>query len=145
MYQQTTIVGYLGKDPEMKFTPAGHAVTSFSVATSYGYTNASGQKVEETTWWRVSVFGGQADACKQYLAKGRPVLVVGRIRPDPQTGGPRIYTKQDGTPGASFEIMASNVRFLPSGSNGKDEHAPDDFDDVPEAQGAVSDNREVPF
>jgi len=115
MYQQITIVGYLGRDPEMRFTPGGQAVTSFSVATSRSYTTNAGQKVDETTWFRVSVWGAQAESCSQYLKKGSAVLVVGRIRPDPQSGGPRIYTRNDGTPGASYEINALNVRFLPGG------------------------------
>jgi len=114
MFQQLTIVGYLGNDPDMRFTPSGQAVTSFSVATSRKYTNNSGQQVDETTWFRISVWGAQAESCNQYLSKGRPVLVVGRLRPDPQTGNPRIYTRQDGSTGASFEVNAINVRFLPS-------------------------------
>jgi single-strand DNA-binding protein len=115
MFQQLTIVGYLGNDPVMRFTPSGQAVTSFSVATSRSYTNNSGQKVDETTWFRVSVWGAQAESCNQYLSKGRPVLVVGRLRPDPQTGGPRVFTRKDGTTGASYEVNAMNVRFLPGG------------------------------
>ncbi|MGI6740839.1 MAG: single-stranded DNA-binding protein [Brevefilum sp.] len=115
MYQQITVVGYLGRDPEMRYTPGGQAVTSFSVATSRNYTSNTGQKVDETTWFRISVWGAQAESCNQYLKKGSPVLVVGRLRPDPQSGGPRIYTRNDGTPGASFEITAQNVRFLSSG------------------------------
>lgn len=115
MYQQLTIVGYLGNDPVMRFTPGGQAVTSFSVAASRSYTNNSGQKVDETTWFRVSVWGAQAESCNQYLKKGRPVLVVGRLRPDPQSGGPRVFTRKDGTTGASYEVNAMNVRFLPGG------------------------------
>jgi len=115
MYQQITIVGYLGNDPEMRFTTSGQAVTSFSVATSNSYTNNAGQKVDETTWFRISVWGAQAESCKQYLSKGRPVLVVGRLRPDPQSGNPRTFTRNDGTIGASYEVTAQNVRFLPSG------------------------------
>ncbi len=115
MFQQITIVGYLGNDPEMRFTPNGQAVTSLSVATSRTYTNNAGQKIDETTWFRVSVWGAQAEACSQYLKKGSPVLVVGRLRPDPETGNPRVYTRNDGTPGASFEVNALNVKFLPSG------------------------------
>lgn len=115
MYQQLTIVGYLGNDPVMRFTPGGQAVTSFSVAASRSYTNNNGQKVDETTWFRVSVWGAQAESCNQYLKKGRPVLVVGRLRPDPQSGGPRVFTRKDGTTGASYEINAMNVRFLPGG------------------------------
>lgn len=115
MFQQITIVGYLGNDPEMRFTPGGQAVTSFSVAASRSYTNNSGQKVDETAWFRISVWGAQAEACNQYLKKGRPVLVVGRLRPDPQSGGPRVFTRNDGSPGASYEVNALNVKFLPYG------------------------------
>lgn len=115
MYQQIIIVGNLGRDPEMRFTPSGQAVTSFSVATSNVYTNNAGEKVDETTWFRVSVWGAQAEASNQYLKKGRPVLVVGRLRSDPQTGGPRVFTRQDGTTGSSYEITALSVKFLPSG------------------------------
>jgi single-strand DNA-binding protein len=115
MYQQITIVGYLGNDPDMRFTPNGQAVTSFSLATSRKYTNNSGQQVDETTWFRISVWGAQAESCNQYLSKGRPVLVVGRLRPDPQSGNPRIFTRQDGSMGASYEVHAQSVRFLPSG------------------------------
>ena len=67
MFQQLTIVGYLGKDPVMRFTPAGQAVTSFPVATSRSYTDNTGQKITETTWFRVSVWGAQAE---QLIQKG---------------------------------------------------------------------------
>ena len=60
----------------------------------------------------MSVWGKQAESCNQYLTKGRPVLIEGRLNPDPDTGGPRIWKRQDGSPGASFEITALNVRFL---------------------------------
>lgn len=118
MFQQLTIVGYLGNDPVMRFTPSGQAVTSFSVASSRSYTNNAGQKIDETTWFRVSVWGAQAESCNQYLSKGRPVLVIGRLKPDPDSGGPRLYTRNDGSTGASFEVNALNVRFLPSGGSG---------------------------
>ena len=139
MFQQITIVGYLGRDPEMRFTPSGQAVTSFSIATNRSYTNNSGQKVDETTWFRISVWGAQAESCNQYLKKGSAVLVVGRLRPDPQTGSPRVYTRKDGSTGASFEVNALNVRFLPSGGGGGggyqgdfgDEEAADEGDEIP--------------
>ena len=112
MYQKIIIAGNLGKDPEMRYAPNGDAVTSFSVATSRKYTDKGGQKVEETTWFRVSVWGKQAETCNQYLKKGRSVLVEGRLIADKATGGPKIWTRQDNTPGASFEITAESVRFL---------------------------------
>ncbi len=112
MYQHITIVGRLGRDPEMRYTPNGQAVTSFSVATDRQYTDGNGQRVKETTWFRISVWGKQAETTNQYLKKGSMVLVDGRLTADPKTGGPRIWKKQDGTEGASFEISANSVRFL---------------------------------
>lgn len=112
MYHKVIIVGNLGRDPEMRYTPDGQPVTNFSVATNRRWTDAQGQLQEETTWFRVSVFGRQAEACAQYLSKGRQVLVEGRLRPDPQTGGPRIWTRSDGTAGASYEVIARQVKFL---------------------------------
>lgn len=119
MYQNLILSGRLGRDPEMKFTPSGSAVCSFSVATDHTYVS-NGQKVKETTWFRVSVWGKLAEVCNQYLKKGSLVLVDGRLTPDKSTGGPRVYTKQDGTASASFEVNAQTVRFL-SGTKSGDE------------------------
>jgi single-strand DNA-binding protein len=112
MYQRLVLVGNLGRDPEMRYTPNGTAVTTFPVATSRRWTDASGQLKEETAWFRVSVFGKQAEVCNQYLAKGRKVLVEGELVVDEKTGGPRVYTRKDGTAGASFEVRGNTVRFL---------------------------------
>ncbi len=119
MYQHLTIVGRLGRDPEMRYSPNGQAVTSFSVATDRQYTDGNGQKVKETTWFHVSVWGKQAETTNQYLKKGSMVLVEGRLTCDPKTGGPRIYKRQDGTEGASFELNASTVRFLSGKQDGE--------------------------
>ena len=112
MYHKIIIVGNLGRDPEMRYTPQGTPVTTLSVATNRRWTNADGTPGEETIWFRVSAWGKQAEVCNQYLSKGRQVLVEGHLKPDPETGGPRIWTRQDGTAGASFEVNASVVRFL---------------------------------
>lgn len=141
MYQEITLVGYLGRNPEMRFTPNGKPVTNFSVATSRSYTRNDGVKVDETTWFRISVWGPQAEACNQYLKKGRPVLVIGRLKPDNNTGEPTIYKKNDGTMGASFEVNASYVRFLPYrdqpvGSDGN-------YDNMPEEK--EEEEKEIPF
>ena len=123
MYQLIIFVGNLGKDPEMRFTAEGQAVTSLSVATSRKRTDKSGNKVDETTWFRVSVWGKQAESCNEYLHKGSKVLVEGRLTADPATGGPRTFIRPDGTAGASFEVTANTVRFLSaaSGTVGDDE------------------------
>ncbi len=113
MYQSITIIGWLGRDPEMRYMPNGDPVTSMNVATDRQYNDKSGQKVKETTWFRVSVFGKQAENVNQYLHKGSMVLVEGRLNVDVKTGGPKTFTRQDGTVGASYEIVASTVRFFP--------------------------------
>ncbi len=112
------IVGNLGRDPEMRYAPNGNAVTSLSVASNRQYTDSSGQKVKETTWFRVSVWGKQAESVNTYLQKGSSVLVEGELRPDKETGNPRTYTRSDGSTGASYEVTARTVRFLsPKGAS----------------------------
>jgi single-strand DNA-binding protein len=114
MYQTIIIAGNLGRDPEMRYLQSGQAVTSFSVATNRQYTNSRGEQIKETIWFRVSAWGRQAEICNQFLSKGSKVLVEGRLTADPGTGGPRIWTGQDGSSRASFEINAQTVRFLSS-------------------------------
>ncbi len=114
MYQKITIVGNLGRDPEMRYTPSGQAVTNLNVATNYSYTNNNGERVKETTWFRVSIWGKQAESSNQYLRSGSKVLIEGRMNQDKATGGPRIWTKNDGSTGASYEITAQRVVFLSS-------------------------------
>ena len=141
MYQQIIIVGNLGKDPEMRYTPSGTPVTSLSVATNRKYTGSDGQVVKETTWFRVSVFGKMAETCAQYLKKGSAVLVEGRLTPDKNSGGPRTYQRQDGTLGATYEVFANNVRFLSSRGDGSSGPAPTPSEeDVP-----VGGEDEIPF
>jgi single-strand DNA-binding protein len=112
VYQRIILVGHLGSDPEMRYLPSGQAVTNFSLATNRRWTDRqSGQQTEETVWWRVSVFGAQAETVNQYLRKGSQALIEGRVRPD-ERGNPRVWQRQDGTWGASYEITAFNVRFL---------------------------------
>ncbi|GAB1469913.1 single-stranded DNA-binding protein [Chloroflexota bacterium] len=111
-YHKIIIIGNLGREPEMRYTPSGQAVTSFSVAVNETYTNNNGEKIKKTVWFRVTTWGKQAETCNQYLKKGQQVLVEGRMNADPATGGPKIFTRQDGTTGSSFEITAQTVRFL---------------------------------
>lgn len=119
MYQKLTIVGNLGQDPEMRYMPDGQAVTNLSLACNRRWNDrATGEQQEEVTWFRVSVWGRQAEAANQYLSKGRQVLVEGRLRPDANSGGPRLWTRNDGSVGASFEVVADRVQFLGSNGNG---------------------------
>lgn len=114
MYHKVIIVGNLGRAPEMRYTPSGQAVTSFSVATNRQYTASNGERVKETTWFRITVWGRMAEVCNQYLSKGSKVLIEGRLQSDPATGGPRTWTGNDGVVRASYEVTAEVVKFLSS-------------------------------
>lgn len=137
MFHKIILVGNLGRDPEMRYTQSGQAVTSLNVATNRTYT-VNDQTVKETIWFRVSVWGKQAESCNQYLRKGRAVLVEGRLNPDKETGGPRLFKKQDGSMGASFEVTAETVRFLSgrgegdgAGGEGSFAQSPSAEEDIP--------------
>ena len=136
-YHTIIIVGNLGRDPEMRYTPNGSAVTSLNVASNRAYTDGSGQRVKETTWFRVSVWGKQAENVNNYLQKGSMVLIEGELRPDKETGNPRVFTRNDGTPGASYEVSARTVRFLTPRGTGTEEYGGDD-------SGEMSDE-DIPF
>jgi single-strand DNA-binding protein len=130
-YQKLIIVGNLGRDPEMRYTADGTPVTSFSVATNRRWTSSDGSQGEETVWFRVSAWRRQAEVAAQYLSKGRQVMVEGRLQPDRATGGPRIWTGQDGVARASYEVTADRIIFLSGrgdttdGSGGEEGGGPD--------------------
>jgi single-strand DNA-binding protein len=105
MYQKTVVVGHLGKDPEMRYTPSGVPVTSFNVATSRKWTNANGEQQEKTTWFRVTCWRKTAELAAQYLQKGRLVLVEGDIEAS-------AWTDKEGNARASLELTATSVKFL---------------------------------
>jgi single-strand DNA-binding protein len=117
-YHTIIIVGNVGRDPEMRYLPSGQPVTSFSVASNRQYTGNNGEKVKETIWFRVTTWGKQAENCNQYLKKGSKVLIEGRLTPDKETGGPRVWTAQDGQPRSSFEVNAVTVQFLSTRGEG---------------------------
>lgn len=142
MYQKIIVVGNLGGDPQMRYMSDGRPVTNFSLATNRRWTDRnSGQQVEETTWFRISVWGPQAETVNQYLSKGRRVLVEGRLRAD-DNGGPPMWTGQDGTVRASFEIIADTVRFLGGrdDAGGSGYSGDDSFDQSP-----VEEEDDIPF
>ena len=100
-----TIIGNLGSDPEMRFTPSGRPVTSFRVATNWKYTTADGERKEETEWFNVVCWSQLAEQCNRFLTKGRLVFVEGRLRMNTWEG-------QDGQTRARNEIVADRVKFL---------------------------------
>lgn len=104
------ILGRLGQDPELKYTPSGAAVCNFSLATSETWNDKnSGQKQEKTEWHRVVVWGKLAELCNQYLAKGRQAFVEGRL----QT---RSWDDKDGQKKYTTEINATTVQFIGAGA-----------------------------
>lgn len=140
-YHKIVLVGNLGRDPEMRYTPGGQAVTNFSVATNRQYTASSGEKVKETVWFRVSAWGRQAETCNQYLNTGSKVLVEGRMNPDKETGSPRVFQRNDGSHGAHFEITADRVVFL----SGRDDQGSFQGSESGQGQGEVMEEDEIPF
>lgn len=100
-----TIIGNLGSEPEMRFTPSGRPVTSFRVATNWRYTTPEGERKEETEWFTVVAWGRLAEQCNQFLNKGRLVYVEGRLRM-------RSWEGQDNQRRSRNEIVADRVKFL---------------------------------
>jgi single-strand DNA-binding protein len=99
------VIGNLGTDPEMRYTPSGNPVTSFRLATTRSYNTADGEKRDETEWFTVVAWQRLAELCNQFLAKGRRVYVDGRLRS-------RSWTGQDGQTRFVNEIIAERVLFL---------------------------------
>jgi single-strand DNA-binding protein len=130
MYHKVVVIGNLGGDPEMRYTPSGTAVTSFNVATSTkipktrsgeavscpdGWKESfNGKNWELTTWWRVTAWRQLAETCNQFLHKGSQVYVEGEVNGAAVNGNqnPRVWTGNDGVPRASFEMTARVVRFI---------------------------------
>ncbi len=112
MWHRVLVVGYVGRDPETRPTLGG-SVTRFSLASTRRWVNQDDQPQEETIWFSVSAFGKLGETCARYLRAGRMVLVEGRLRPNDE-GNPRVWTGQDGTPRAAYDVVAESVQFLDS-------------------------------
>ncbi len=117
-YQKIIFIGNLTKDPEMKYTSSGQAVTNFRIAVNNTWVDQNGEVQEETMWVNVSVWGKQAETCNQYLSKGREVLVEGKLGFDKATGNPRMWDDQTGKTHSCFDLKAFEVKFLGGGRNG---------------------------
>jgi len=135
MYQSLTLVGNLGGDPEMRYTPSGVPVATFSLAVSRSWVT-DGQKQEKTIWFRVTCWRKLAETVSQYLTKGKQVLVIGEIEEA------RTYTDRNGDTKAALEVTAQTVRFIgqrgDAGSNGN--HSADPTDSV-----SVDNGEPIPF
>lgn len=99
------LIGNLGKDPEMRYTPQGNPVTTFSLAVSRSFTTSGGERKDETEWFNIITWSKLAETCNQYLSKGRRAFVEGRLRT-------RNWEGQDGQKRTSVEVIANTVLFL---------------------------------
>jgi single-strand DNA-binding protein len=114
MYQQITLVGNLGNDPELRTTPNGTPVCNFSLAVHRQWTNREGEQSEKTIWFRVTVWQRQAETVARYLRKGSRALVVGEVEEA------NAYLNREGEPAATLEVTGRMVKFL-GGDNVQDE------------------------
>ena len=112
------IIGHLGKDPEMRYTPSGKPVTTFSVAVSRSWNSADGERHSETEWFNVVAWGNLAEICKQYLVKGQQVFVEGRL----QT---RRWDDKEGQKHTSVEIVANEMLMLGDRRDANNNHSQD--------------------
>tara|TARA_B100001245_G_C22826227_1_gene397466 strand:- start:418 stop:846 length:429 start_codon:yes stop_codon:yes gene_type:complete len=112
------VIGNVGTDPEMRYTPNGNAVTSFRIATNYRYTTSEGEQKEETEWFTVTAWNRLAEQCNQYVTKGMKVYAEGRLKSESWTGNDEQTRFRN-------EIVASQVRFLDRGASAPTEKSTD--------------------
>lgn len=135
MINKAMLIGRLGKDPEVRYTPDGTMVTNFNLATDEQWKDKSGEKVQKTEWHRIVTFGKLAEICGNYLVKGKLVFVEGRI----QT---RSWEDKDGVKRFTTEIVASNMQMLDSKGQSK---TMEDSSSDSAAGGAAAGSDDVPF
>jgi len=139
MYQQITLIGNLGNDPEMRYTPNGVPVTSFSLAVNRRWTNQEGQAQEKTLWFRVTAWRKLAETASQYLTKGRQVLVVGELEE------PRTFTDKNGVVRVSLDVTANEIRFLGRSDGAHGETAMSSVATSSGSGGPAMSDEDIPF
>ena len=110
-YNKIIVIGNLGRDPELKYTPQGQAVCDFSIASSEKKKSSNGEVKEETTWFKATLWGKQAEVLSQYLSKGQRVYLEGRLRA-------REWTDKEGRTRTSLEISVTEIYLLGRVDNG---------------------------
>src|ERR1051325_6855983 len=113
-FNKVILVGNLGRDPELRYTPQGTPVCSFSMAPNERRKDKTGEMQDQTTWFRVTLWGRQAETASQYLTKGRPVYIEGRLRGEE-------WTDRDGKARHTLEVHATDMQFI--GGGARDEGA----------------------
>jgi single-strand DNA-binding protein len=123
MYHKIIMIGNLGADPQLRYTPQGTPVASFNVATNRNWTDKEGQRHDETVWFRATAWNKLAEVANEFLAKGRKVYVEGRLNSD-DNGAPRVWLGKDGVHRASYEVTVETLKFVDGKeSNGQAEQA----------------------
>ena len=136
-FNKIIIVGNLGRDPELRYTPQGSAVCNFSVATSEKKRDKAGELQEVTTWFRVTLWNKQAENASKYLTKGSPVYVEGRLRIEE-------WTDRDGKNRSTLEVNATDMHFIGSGRGADDFSSDNNSDnDFSQASGSSSESSTV--
>lgn len=124
------LIGNLGRDPEVRYLPSGDAVTNINIATTEVWRDKSGEKQEQTEWHRVALFGKTAEIAGEYLKKGSPVYIEGRL----QT---RKWTDKEGQERTTTEIRADRMQMLGSRSGGSERMSSDDAPSAPAKKAAA--------
>ena len=107
MYNQITVMGFVGVDPDLRYIQDGTPVANFTLAVNNRWTSAAGENMEETLWFRITTWRRQAEAVAEYVRKGQLVLVSGAVKP------PFVWTDEAGQAQARLEVTAQLVKFLP--------------------------------
>ena len=134
-FNKVILVGNLGRDPELRYTPQGTPVCHFTMATNERRKDKSGEMQDQTTWFRVTLWGRQAETASQYLTKGKQVYIEGRLRVEE-------YTDRDGKPRHSLEVNASDMQFI--GGRADEAAAPRTQSAEPADRPEMSDD-DIPF
>ncbi len=130
-FNKIILVGNLGKDPELRYTPQGKAVCSFSMATNEKRRDKAGELQDVTTWFKVTLWGNQAENASKYLSKGRPVYIEGRLRIDE-------WTDRDNNNRYTLDVQATDMQFISAGRDDAGNYASPDHDDEPTYSGGPS-------
>ncbi len=134
-FNKVILVGNLGRDPELRYTPQGTPVCSFSMATNERRKDKIGEAQDYTTWFRVTLWGRQAETASQYLTKGRPVYIEGHLRVEE-------WTDRDGKPRHTLEVHGTDMQFI--GGNREDNSSQAESAAVAATESSISDD-DIPF
>ncbi len=134
MLNRVTLIGNMGQDPELKYTPSGKAVANFNIATTEKWKSPEGEKMEKTTWHRIVMWGRQAETVKEYAHRGSQILIEGKI-------DNRSYDDKDGNKKYISEVICSNYRLL--GKKDSNGDAPPQT--APPVETAAQEDDDLPF